>query len=606
ELVEARAALDGVPEPPEPLRQDVEAIRASTDEAERRIEALAKAGYGSTGEVEGINAALLIARHGPDTIAAMAEGLAAKQPYLIYTPEAITNNQLTAVSFPIAAPVGTQLACAACRGEYESATFAVFALADVADLLVSVTDLTGPGGTIPAEAVDIRLVKCWYQAGRGIWPERDARLYVPELLLKDDALVRVDREERHNYLRSTPEGGEEAYVLCSAPTSEALEGVWPIDADELQPVDVPSRRLQQFWLTVHVPADARPGVYRGDVNLASRGGTKRLPFELTVRGFDLLPSRLIYSIYYRAKLSENGAATISSELRSDEQYRAELEDFLAHGVLYPTNYQGWDDARLPRVMQMRADVGLPTERFYNLGQSTGSPSGPEELAKLGAGVKKWVDYCRTFGYGEVYFYGIDEARGDRLAAQRAAWRTVQEAGGKTFVACYYKTFEAMGELLNCAVLAGRPDPAEAAKWHGVGSQAFCYAYPQVGNEEPETYRRNFGLVLWKAGFDGAMDYAYQHGFAHVWNDFDHKTYRDHNFTYPTANGIVGTIQWEGFREAVDDVRYVTTLEQAIEDAPAAKAAVAERARAWLDALDPDTADLYRVREEMAELIDELQ
>ena len=212
--------------------------------------------------------------------------------------------------------------------------------------------------------------------------------------------------------------------------------------------------------------------------------------------------------------------------------------------------------------------------------------------------------CREYGYGDVYFYGIDEAKGERLAAQKATWGTVQDAGGKTFVACYYGTFEAMGPLLNCAVLAHRPDPEEAAKWHGVGSEAFTYAYPQVGVEEPETYRRNFGLVLWKAGFDGAMDYAYQHGFGHVWNDFDSSNYRDHNFTYPTVNGVVGTLAWDGFREAVDDVRYVTTLEAAIkasDDADAAK-----QAQEWLDALEPDTADLYETRARMVEWIGRLE
>ena len=203
--------------------------------------------------------------------------------------------------------------------------------------------------------------------------------------------------------------------------------------------------------------------------------------------------------------------------------------------------------------------------------------------------------ARQYGYERMYVYGIDEARDERLAAQRKAWQAVQDAGAGTFVACYKGTFEAMGSLLNIAVLAHRPDPEEAAKFHGVGSKVFTYAYPQVGEEAPETYRRNFGLVLWQAGFDGAMDYAYQHGFGHVWNDFDSDRYRDHNFTYPTVNGVVDTIQWEGFREAVDDVRYLATQLKAIENCedPRAKA----EAHGWIEGLDPQR-DLYEVRAEM--------
>ena len=606
QLAEAQDALNAMPETPDTAQEEVEAVDAGIKEAERLIDEFAKAGYGSPQSLNAIDAALHIARFGPETIAAMAEGRESGRPYLLYTPRAITNRQLASGAFPIPARVGKELKCSGCRGEYESATVAVYAFDDIVDLRVAATDLSGPAGAIPADAVDIYVVKCWYQAGTGIGFRPNSKLHVPELLLKDDDLVRVDSDKKENYLRSTNEDGTETYLLCSGPTSENLADVRPIDAEELQPVGIAARSLKQFWINVHIPADAKSGVYAGEVTFTTGAGARALPFEVTVHPFDLLPSRLTYSIYYRAKLSKDGKPTIGSEYRSEEQYRAEIEDFLAHGVLYPTNYHGYDETLLRRVLEIRREAGLPAGRFYTLGASTGSPTSPAELEALASNVKKWLEFCRPFGYDEVYFYGIDEARGDRLKAQRDAWRTVQEAGGKTFVACYKATFEAMGETLNCAVLASRPDPEEAEKWHSVGSEAFCYAYPQVGNEEPETYRRNFGLVLWKAGFDGAMDYAYQHGFTHVWNDFDNQTYRDHNFTYPTVHGIVGTIQWEGFREAVDDVRYVTTLEHAIESCAPAKSQIARQARQWLEQLDPDTADLYETREKMVEFINKLQ
>jgi hypothetical protein len=60
-----------------------------------------------------------------------------------------------------------------------------------------------------------------------------------------------------------------------------------------------------------------------------------------------------------------------------------------------------------------------------------------------------------------------------------------------------------------------------------------------------------------------MDFAYQYPFGQsIWNDFDDGTtprYRDHVFAYPTSNGVIDTIQWEGWREGVDDTRYVATL-----------------------------------------------
>ncbi len=48
---------------------------------------------------------------------------------------------------------------------------------------------------------------------------------------------------------------------------------------------------------------------------------------------------------------------------------------------------------------------------------------------------------------------------------------------------------------------------------------------------------------------------------HLWDDFDNHAneYRDEVFAYPTVNSVVDTIQWEGFREGVDDIRYLTAL-----------------------------------------------
>ena len=79
-----------------------------------------------------------------------------------------------------------------------------------------------------------------------------------------------------------------------------------------------------------------------------------------------------------------------------------------------------------------------------------------------------------------------------------------------------------------------------------------------------------------------MTLGYQWAYGHIWNDFDSKRFRDHCFAYPTANGVVGTIQWEGFREGVDDVRYINTLEMAI--ARAGMTNTARKASKWLQSL----------------------
>ncbi|MEA3400900.1 MAG: hypothetical protein U9R79_06580 [Armatimonadota bacterium] len=596
---EVEEELAALPELPGDLQEVAASPGLALERAREQLQFFEEQGYARPEEVQELETDLQTAAQAPQTVRRIGAAVEEGRPMVALPVRAITNARIIPgeLSFPVLSAEAVELS--ACRGEYESGSFVVVAMEDLDDLLVEPTDLSAEAGSIPASAVDVKIVKVWYQAGRGIG-DLQGRILVPELLLNDDALVRVDTDEQHNYLRSTGADGIDSYVLCSGEDSEALQGVRPIDAETLQPMDLPRLQTQQFWVTVHVPEDTPGGQYRGALQLTSAGHeTVEMPLSLTVHDFDLEPAPLIYSVYYRAKLAEDNQPTITSEWRSEEQYLAEMRDMETHGCLYPTMYQSYHEQLLPRALELRAEAGLPTDYLFTLGISTGAPETDEAIDKLRQRVRDWLAMAERFGYEQMNIYGIDEARGERLEAQRKAWAAVQDEGAGTFVACYHGTFEAMGDLLNVAVLARKPDPEEAAKFHGVGSMVFTYAFPQVGPEEPETFRRNFGLTLWKANFDGAMDYAYQHGFGHVWNDFDSDRYRDHNFTYPTLNGVVDTVQWEGFREASDDTRYVATLQAAIEQCEDAQ--TRDAAQQWLDALDPER-DLYEVRAEMVEHI----
>ena len=156
---------------------------------------------------------------------------------------------------------------------------------------------------------------------------------------------------------------------------------------------------------------------------------------------------------------------------------------------------------------------------------------------------------------------MDEVRGEILQSERPAWQAVHDSGAKVYAAVSDNpnAVDVVGDLLDVAVFAGTLNSTQAAKWHSYGHKIFSYAYPEAGVEDPETYRDNYGVALWYAGYDGEMIYAYQSGFGHIWNDFDDTVYRDHVFAYPTSNGVIDTIQWEGFREGVDDTRYLATL-----------------------------------------------
>jgi hypothetical protein len=241
----------------------------------------------------------------------------------------------------------------------------------------------------------------------------------------------------------------------------------------------------------------------------------------------------------------------------------ELQDMKDHGVLYPTFYQHKDTV-IDAALTLRDSVGFPKDKIYTIGgglTSIGNAIDPAGLATVANKVVQVRRYTEAHGYADTYFYGIDEAKGDILLSQRPVWQTVHDNGGKIFASGHGYELIKMVDILDTSVKAYELVPAEAAQWHSYGHEILSYQNPQVGIEDPEIYRNNYGVALWNAGYNGTMNFAYQFAYGDIWNDYDRQTehYRDHVFAYPTSNGVIDTIQWEGWREGVDDTRYVAAL-----------------------------------------------
>jgi hypothetical protein len=501
--------------------------------------------------------------------------------YIVAQP--ITNDKLLPSSVPDQASIGSEVELFACPGEYEPASFAIRAEGDLHAVKLESSELVSSEGVISKDNVDLRVVKCWYQAGVQVWDVKH-KLLTPELLLKDDTFVTVDTEKGINILKS-PEA--------------------PKDAEELMPVEIEKETLKQFWITVSVPENTPPGDYKGVIKISPENAPqKEVTVKLKVLPIKLSEPFLDYAIYYRGKLRLKGKIEVGSEWKTPQQFEAEMRDLKAHGISNPTVYQPIDYELLEKVIEIRKKAGIVGVPLLSLGLGTGAPTNKEGLDALKHRTRQLVEFAKKHGIPEVYVYGIDEATGERLKTQRQAWQAVHEAGGKVFVACSKGFFDAIGDLLDLPIMAG------ATAWHveevhKLGRKMYNYANPQVGNEEPETYRRNYGLRLWKAGYDGVCDYAYQHAFGNIYDDFDHKTHRDHIFAYPTVDGVIPTVQWEGFREGVDDVRYLTTILQSIDAAKnsdeQSKQQMAKEAEEWLANLDI-SGDLHQIRWQMAQWI----
>jgi hypothetical protein len=570
-----------------------------------------------------------------EAIDGLKRGSVKTRRLLTYSTTPVTSQMVLPYSpdLPGAALGGLQLA--ACPGETRPGSLVLWGPEAVSGVMPRVSDLKGPGGTIPASAVDVKWVKCWYKAGSapyGVAQDRSHKVLVAELLLNDDGLLKVDLEGQHNSLKlAFPEGARYVPIDDPTPPKPAWGFAYKLadfpvrDAAALQPTDLPAGQNKQVWISVRVPASARPGRYQGKIALTA--GTQALgdvSLTLEVLPFALVPPRTHYdltqdftgSLYYWGQLDPTGAGSISYNMKSEEQFRAELKMMYDHNIIAPTviwspNIVYKDEPFFRKHLAIAKKIGLAGKPLY-FGDSgmIGAPTDPAALETLKENVRKTIRIAAEYGFTGVYFYGIDEATGDTLKSERVAWQAVHEAGGKVIVSGFQGQLQAVGDVLDlfnrCADPAGEP----AVEWHNRGHKIWNYGHPQTPIEDPAVYRRNYGLYLWRLDYDGTNTYCFMDSSGTQWNDFDDDTYRDHCLAYPTTNGVVGTLAIEGFRMGIDDVKYATVLrlliDKASREGSATQKAKAAKALEWLDGIDTRSADLDEVRHGMVQRIEELR
>ena len=161
----------------------------------------------------------------------------------------------------------------AARGEYESAQVCVRATEAISGLQIVAAALQKEGGAIPAEAIT------WNPVG-----------YVP-----------LGHNTPH-----TP-----AEELCAKAPTEVPDPLLPAE-----PIDVAAGQTQPLWVTVHVPREAAPGLYAGQLTVRWAGGEAAVGLSLTVWPFEMPEERhLSYTnwINQGALAKHHGVETYSDQ-----------------------------------------------------------------------------------------------------------------------------------------------------------------------------------------------------------------------------------------------------------------------------------------------------
>ena len=277
----------------------------------------------------------------------------------------------------------------------------------VRDVELRPTKLHGPrNSVIPAACVDLRVTKRWYQAGH--YSEvQSGRELVPELLLYDDSLVKADLVHQKNMLN--------------------FQGS-PQDANTLQAFDLEPLFTKILWLTVHAPDDVAPGVYRGTIKIAGKNVRDLVvPLCVEILPFELETNPKISSLYYD---QHAGGATG----RALERYQRRLINMREHGLTDPAVGGGKEELALRKQFGLNKRP-LLLHGGFDIGRYMGRDNyTTAEIKELKGTVDKYNALAEEFGYDGVYLCAIDEASGEKLAAEVPVFRMLEKLGGGAWAA----------------------------------------------------------------------------------------------------------------------------------------------------------------------------
>ena len=554
---------------------------------------------------------------------ALVAAAAGDCPVAVATVKALSRIRRTPDLFPPDGDFRGPVRFVAAKGEYEAASVQLFSTADIAAAEARLTPLVSAAGDeIPASAIDAKVVKVWYQMGTawtGYHEDSTRRVATPELLLNDERLVEVDHDAREYFVRCATTNGTDSYLWCSFEGRMAnySRDVGNIDisrvrdAESPKPFELKACEFKQLWLTLHAPAEARPGLYAGRLEILAGG---RVVAEKRVEA-RILP----FSLPRKAKTfrdpSKPWNVTISTknDVLSYVDCERYARDLAAHNVLAVgvPKLAGYDDEEAAAVVRRLAAAGIDVKRVNISGCNitTSYPLEEDDFSywRFVARVEQMTnDVARVKALcGEdavPWAYGIDEAGPAKVRAQRALWQAVHALGALTCASSHMGRYL----LFDCDIVHHPQQPSplrseKVAEYHAMNpdGEVYWYADPHAGPESPAYVRWLYSWKSWRAGYDGAENYIlFRNNWCEWWYPQE-PMFRCLCWAYPAADGIVATPAWEAYREAADDLRYATVMMDLAREAKASQdvnaSYVGRAALAWIAQTDAERADMDYMR-----------
>ena len=449
----------------------------------------------------------------------------------------------------------------------------------------------------PEIKITPRLVSNWYQAGFTTTQKKVGGVLTYELLLNNDKnLVIEDRWIKNK-------NGGWVYVPPVIKFNDSLNTTLSSDS------------YKRLLLKISLGQNVLPGEHGADLEIITYQNNSKQSVLLPIT-IKVLPVRLTTDdqnkykllLYTAFKLNDqidrpgsytNAMRFFGSEKEKEDLLFAYLTDIKEHGFNGIT-IRDWNSDSLENMLKLTSKVGF---KYVVLHATT--PVNNKYKDKPPAIVSDYVKSIFDKYDTNLYYYGYDEIGGNKLLDKQLTLnQDIHTVGGQSVNAVFWddmdtainkikndesKCFDVMAhsmgshgqiEMFKSLPYVSRDDYCSKQ-----GTEHLTYWHPHV--ENPVINRIFSGFWLWASGFDGVIPHGYyfpshiekviskddlKSGVSKAASPYDDWSFwlpgdplRHHNSVYPSKNGPIGTLQWEGVLSGNVDLKYVLTLESKLDD-----------------------------------------
>jgi len=445
--------------------------------------------------------------------------------------------------------------------EYEPLTFGIFGLKDTEKVEWSISDFHSKDGKcLDKKFIDVRIL-------RG----------VPNATVIWNEWVKKERKKTEQIYKRVP-----------------------LILEKRNPFTLPMHETRHFWLTVYAPDGTVSGVYSGRMALTSRTWKRELPIQINILPVELKTPGMVFNVflqpdqraqgfYFKENLSKHladikahGINSIACDLAPEFIYdkNGNAVDINIYGITKDNGTSPYDNLLAFMDMYRREGFNGPLINcfrcFMGYQQYLPARNGKKVNVFDEANIKLMTKFIDQF-------VKVADEKKVKIALEigdEPANTVIETQKVNTFIPLIRESFKditivtfinGMWRGLNEIEKLSQNPPdvyisnyineelLDSAKKHSTALWIYSNA------REPSRSRYLSGFYSWAIGVKGVATWVYQTDFSYkksTYINFDGFAGRPFSgsLTTPSVNGPLPMPAWEGYREGVDDQRYIYTLE----------------------------------------------